>query len=61
MEHTNESREEELVPSIVGLDNLDLSPRSTGAIVPAMARQERLEASIVVDGPVVSLDTSICR
>lgn len=62
--HTDESGKEELVPFIVGHDNLDFS--GLGIVVsctvsPAVARQERLEAGIIVDSPIISLDTTICR
>lgn len=64
IEHTDETREEELVPCIVGLNNLDLSLLVAVCVIcvgPTMARQERSEADIVLDTPVMSLDTAICR
>lgn len=64
MGHTDKSGEEELVSFIIGLHNLDSSgvSRSRGAgISPTMTRQEGLEARIVVDTPIRTLDAAISR
>lgn len=62
---TNESRKEKLIPLILGLHHLDLASRRTAggsiAISPTMTREERFEASIVMNLPIKPLNPAICR
>lgn len=64
IEHSDETPKEEVVSCIVGRNNLDLSLLAAICDIcvgPTVVRQELLEDGIVLDTPVMSLDTPICR